>query len=475
MYIKYITMNIKRKKKVKKKKLVLSTKEKISKLVADSANSVWCPNLNIDFEDIKTNSWFDLKVHNDLRTNLPKPKTNLNCKFNEYYFKAITVELFLTDKQKYIINNWLDAYTCMYNDTIDYLRKYYATYKKYITNFINLRELMMNSKSQIIQESVLERKNGKFKNEDLNTEKYIIKTHMMDQAIKSVCSNLKSMMSNKRAGHIRHFRLRYLKYDRKNKIMKLEKSYFKNNSICPIILGQIKALRDGNIFNLNDVVNVYKSDCTLKYDTQLEKYYLYVPQKMERVTNCNTKEFISFDPGCRKFLTGISEDQVIMIGTNVCDKLLKKVKRLEKLKKIDNEYIRKQKIRKCREKMSNMVDDFHWKTIKYVTDNYRNVLIGNLSTKAILSKKYKIFSPEYKKVIQCLSLYKFRERLKDKCDKKSINYKMVNEYCTTKICSLCGYIKENVRDAETYKCDKCKIIQDRDVNSSRNIYLKRHF
>jgi len=147
-----------------------------------------------------------------------------------------------------------------------------------------------------------------------------------------------------------------------------------------------------------------------------------------------------------------------------------------KVKKIDNEFVRTQKIRSCREKISNMVDDFHWKTIKYITDNYRNVLIGNLSTKAIIRKQpKKIFTSEYKKAIQYMSLCKFRERLKDKCNKKSINYKMINEYCTTKICSLCGFIKEDVEDSEVYNCDNCKKRQDRDVNSCRNIYIKRSY
>src|SRR5437588_10149257 len=98
----------------------------------------------------------------------------------------------------------------MYNATIDFIRNYYVIHGVYIINFIKLRGLLKNIKTDIIKKSYFTRKNGKFEEEDLNNSKFIIKTHMMDQAIKTVRSNLKSMISNKRAGNIRHFRLRYL-------------------------------------------------------------------------------------------------------------------------------------------------------------------------------------------------------------------------------------------------------------------------
>ncbi len=33
-----------------------------------------------------------------------------------------------------------------------------------------------------------------------------------------------------------------------------------------------------------------------------------------------------------------------------------------------------------------MINDMHWKTINYLTDNYKTILIGNLSTKNIVEK-----------------------------------------------------------------------------------------
>ena len=33
------------------------------------------------------------------------------------------------------------------------------------------------------------------------------------------------------------------------------------------------------------------------------------------------------------------------------------------------------------------IDEVHWKTINYLTSNYKNILIGDLSTKGIICNK----------------------------------------------------------------------------------------
>src|SRR5437588_12032529 len=79
-------------KQVAKPKTKLSTKEKISQLVSESSNTLWLPKQDIEFENIKTNSWFDLKIHNNNDSNLPKPNTNLINEFKNEYHKSFTVE-----------------------------------------------------------------------------------------------------------------------------------------------------------------------------------------------------------------------------------------------------------------------------------------------------------------------------------------------------------------------------------------------
>ncbi len=71
-----------------------------------------------------------------------------------------------------------------------------------------------------------------------------------------------------------------------------------------------------------------------------------------------------------------------------------------------------------------------------------------------------------------MSFYKFRERLKYKCDENQRKYIMINEWMALKMCSKCGKIKEDLEGSNKYECNKCKIKMDRDINGARNIYIK---
>lgn len=42
------------------------------------------------------------------------------------------------------------------------------------------------------------------------------------------------------------------------------------------------------------------------------------------------------------------------------------------------------------------------------------------------------------------------------------------------MCSHCGNIHKNLGSNDTYRCIKCEMVMDRDVNGARNIYMKSH-
>ena len=72
-----------------------------------------------------------------------------------------------------------------------------------------------------------------------------------------------------------------------------------------------------------------------------------------------------------------------------------------------------------------------------------------------------------------LSHYRFRQRLYEKTKEyKNFRVYTINESFTTKTCTNCGYIKNNVGSAKIFNCDKCFIKIDRDINGARNIFLK---
>jgi transposase len=46
----------------------------------------------------------------------------------------------------------------------------------------------------------------------------------------------------------------------------------------------------------------------------------------------------------------------------------------------------------------------------------------------------------------------------------------VSEYLTSKTCSICRNINDELGSSKTYKCTNCPICIDRDINSAINIY-----
>ena len=53
------------------------------------------------------------------------------------------------------------------------------------------------------------------------------------------------------------------------------------------------------------------------YNYKINQYYLLVPTKIEKTKNEQYSKFISLDPGVRTFMTGLSENEVLNLGTNV--------------------------------------------------------------------------------------------------------------------------------------------------------------
>ena len=184
-------------------------------------------------------------------------------------------------------------------------------------------------------------------------------------------------------------------------------------------------------------------------------------------------KIISLDPGVRTFMSGISENKIVKIGDNVDDKIRFYLKKMDKISKRHDlpESIKKKHSLYCNKKIDNYADELHWKSIDYLTKNYKTIFIGDMSSKEIVSKTKKL-NKMTKRIAMKLKFHLFRQRLKYKCSLRLNNYKLINESYTSKICSNCGNEHKNLGSSKTYECSKCKLKLCRDINGARNIYIK---
>ena len=425
-----------------------------------------------------TNSWFDIKINNFLAKCNDKSiykGINKRKQFSKIPFACDSngeilssdidsiyvnnmIQLFPDDEQKIILDKWFDAYIKMYNIVIKSYKNDLFNKCKLNTNFMQIRNKLKNEKKLIQNKSIIN-----------NIKIY---AHTLDYAIEDICKNVQAAITNKKNGNIKSFRLRYIKQSKKSKIFKIEKTALKidNENLIIKSIGSIK------INNINDIDEI-PSDCTII--SKNNRYYINIPilKKCNKTKNEIINEIlrvIALDPGLRTFLTGYNNKETIEIATNLKEKIEQILNDIDKLesKYIHGQIKNRKGIEKRYRKIKNLIDELHWKTIKYLIENYDVIMLGNMSTKNIASKENNL-NEMNKRVAMNMRLYVFTKRLIYKCNLSKKQLIRVNESYTSKTCSSCGNVNEGKNKTKIFKCqnERCKLKIDRDNNGAKNIYI----
>lgn len=110
-----------------------------------------------------------------------------------------------------------------------------------------------------------------------------------------------------------------------------------------------------------------------------------------------------------------------------------------------------------------------WVSCKFMTDNYENIIIGDIKTQEIV-KIDGVIGGITKDMMHALKFYKFKQRAEYKCKCKGNNFMLINEYGSTKICSECGHYND-VGGSTVYDCKKCGLHIGRDQNPTRSFIM----
>jgi hypothetical protein len=176
----------------------------------------------------------------------------------------------------------------MYNKTLQYLKFIQGT-TKYTLDWKKIRMMLKDIKHEIVNSS------GST-------------VHDIDFAIKLACQNYKTAFTNYKKGHIKHFRIRYWNTRKPLQVMDLEKNQFTSGSIRKKILGNVKALYNGQEYALNTIT----SDCRLQRNIVTHEYTLFVPISIYDTNIKKKHKVIRLDPGVRTFMTGITKSKVVV-------------------------------------------------------------------------------------------------------------------------------------------------------------------
>lgn len=223
----------------------------------------------------------------------------------------------------------------------------------------------------------------------------------------------------------------------------------------------------------------------------VDRYFLSLVIEVEdtiKLINTNT-EGLGIDLGIKD--TAICSNGKVFKNinkTNKVKRLKKKLKREQrkmsrsieyskskkiKLQELKNFNKKKLKVRKVFYRLNCIRNDYNNKIVNEITrTKLKYITIEDLKISNMMKNKH------LSKAIQEQNLYTIRNKLINKCKERNIELRIVDTFFpSSKLCSSCGNKKKHLSLSDRiYKCDKCGLEIDRDLNASINLknYKDKH-
>ena len=437
--------------------------------------------------------------------------------------KTLKLKIYPTQQQKKLLDGFMHTSRYVYNKTVE------MTKNGHKPNFISLRDLLVTDNTKkghdlyksyddvlLKQHEKIKENKGDIKKikeikdniNKINTERrnavkvlpsmknifvrpFEIETpkDIRASAVKRCCDAMKAGFTNLRNGNIKFFRMKYKKKTDKIQTMELTPkliSIEKKNKdkdckikIAPESFGKDSCYLTIDKHNIRKLKNV-----EISHNVDLSKtpngYYLYIPIETKPITTTETKKRVgAVDLGVRTlgtvYSTTTNGDYIAIHEyeqrINLLRSLNKKIKLLKQLKR-DKLRIRKKQLKKIEKKKTDLVDKMHWDFINDLLKRHDIVYIGDIKSHDIVKRcKNSTLNQDFND----MKFYVLKERLLYKASVLGKRVFYIKEHYTTKTCSACGQINNNVGSSKVFKCEHCKLETGRDGNASKNMLLKGIF
>jgi IS605 OrfB family transposase len=400
------------------------------------------------------------------------------------FIRSKRIQIFPNKSQKIKIHHWIRETTMIYNKLVTQFNMHCQKLRNLIIEDkiptrdrgYALGKLLRADKNFPLNFIALRNLKGDYLKRGFNYTPCCVK----DDIIAEFVHNANSCVTKLIKRQITDFELKHRKIKRTQISIPIQKKYTYETGFYKDSMGPIKIIDPD--FEWSDIAKDYK----LIYEKYTRKYYIHVPYYLEKREQIERNPIAIMDPGERTFQTLYGLDHVIFIGENIRPSITKRLFKIDELiSKLNSKkktHLKKTKVRKRNykraidrhhRKLKHLADELHWKTALYLCENYDRIMVTDFSSKKVSSKGGDL-NKTSKRVLQKVSHYRFRQRLKTKCEEYGCQYLEVSERYTSKTCCNCGNINENLGDSKTYACPKCPNHIHRDINGAINIFLKNH-
>ena len=423
---------------------------------------------------VKEKSWFSTTVNHHRTKNLqktywqslpfsqPVPMVSENTNL-----VSRKIQIYPNTKQKKILTNFYGLYRWFYNRAIDKIKE-----EKQFT-LTQIKPKMREGKKFPIPEWA---------------NKNLYCGILFSEATNDACKAFQSNFAKCRLNPKHSFDISYKNKKNNIQTMSIEKGGFSTkeatrNSLLIKTLGKMRSAgyKDMHIRIPYKQIDIIK-DAKLQWDTKLNKYFLVITYTQKFLANNENQvksyDMISLDTGVRTFQTGYCpQGHTLEIGKDACKRLTTLLIKKDVIRSLIDKCTNKRKkenlwvafYRKQR-KITNLVDELHWKTCNLLTSNYNRVMLPFFETSNMI--KGRKLGKITKRLLNVFSFYKFKQRLIEKCKQTGVKLFLVDESFTSKTCTRCGWLNQSLGKSKTFVCKNCDLNIDRDINGARNILIK---
>ena len=375
-------------------------------------------------------------------------------------YKALKIELKLTNEQKIQINKTIGTERFIYNEYIKYNQEQYELGNKFIS---------ANDFSKYINNIYLPNNLDKKWIKDVSSKS--VKQAMIygEQEFKRFFKGLSAFPVFKKKGRnelgayfVKNNKKDFEFYRHKIKIPTLKFVRVKEYGYIPkntnIKSGTITKIADRYFLSLIiEVKDIVKAENTgtkgLGIDLGIKDTAIYSDGKIFKNINKTIK--------IKKLKKKLKREQRKMSRSVEYSKS-KKIK----LKECKNFNKKKLKVQKLFYRLNCIRDDYNNKIVDEITRaKLKYITIEDLKVSNMMKNKH------LSRAIQEQNFYSIRTKLINKCKERKIELRLVDTfYPSSKTCSCCGSVKKDLKlNDRIYKCCNCGLEMDRDYNASINL------
>ena len=226
-----------------------------------------------------------------------------------------------------------------------------------------------------------------------------------------------------------------------------------------------------------EAVPAGQKECRLVRERGL--YWLVVPHPAQcDIETPSGDGVVALDPGVRTFLTFFSEIECGKIGHRAFGRIQRLCHWLDDLisrTTTEANHRRRRSMRRAqarlRQRIIDLVDELHWQTARWLTSNYKIILLPTFETHDMTLRAGRKIRNKTVRMMLSFRHYEFKRRLKWKAWQRGTLVVEINEAYTSKTRSWDGSVKENLGGAAVIR-DASGFGMDRDVNGARGIFLR---